>query len=385
MAGLKKFFKKNWVLILLVVLVALRIALPIVGKYAVNWYLGKEILPYTGHIEDFDLSLHRGAYKFQGFVIEKHREKSKQLDPLIHAKEIDVSLAWRALFRGRFLGDLTITEAKITFLDSQTKENAQSGLEGDLDWKHVFTTLVPIDIEDLKIHHSTIAFKNTDFKKPVDVYISQIEMSATNINNIERKNKAIFSDLNLSAKFQDQAPITINGAFDILAKIPAFDLAMTLKNFELPKLNELLLVYGPVSFTSGNVSVYSEIATQQTRVDGYVKAFFKNLDVVAPHESFKSFKHFLYEMVTALGNLLLRDHKKEVAFRVPIEGPITQLSVSTSKAFFSALKNAFKDNKLKEGLEKSISLKNVKPGDKPEAKTEFIQKVKPHLPNLPKK
>jgi hypothetical protein len=374
----KKVFKKNWILILLILVVVVRAALPIVGKYAVNWYLGKRISPYYGHIEDFDLSLHRGAYKFQGFVIEKYREgKTKVLDPLIRANEIDVSLAWRALLRGRLLGNLSIEGAQITFLDSQSKDNAQSGLEGNLDWKGVFVTLVPINIEDLKIRNSTIAFKNTDFKKPIDVYLSQITLDVTNINNSQRKQKTIFSDLKLSAKLQDQAPITVNGAFDILSKIPAFDMAFTLKNFNLPLINDLLFVYGPVTFTSGTVSVYSEMATKQTRVDGYVKVFFKKLDVIAPREQFKSFKHLFYEIVTTLGNLLLRDSKKhEVAFRVPIEGPITQLNVSTKKAFFSALENAFKDNQLKEGLERSVSLNDVQKGKKPEAKKEFLKKVK---------
>ncbi len=49
-----------------------------VGKYAVNWYLKDKILPYTGHIEDFDLSIFRGAYQFEGFVIEKYREDQKK-------------------------------------------------------------------------------------------------------------------------------------------------------------------------------------------------------------------------------------------------------------------------------------------------------------------
>ncbi|MES2767516.1 MAG: DUF748 domain-containing protein [Bdellovibrionota bacterium] len=376
-------FKKNIfkiptsLLYILFALILIRVTLPMIGKYAVNWYLKDKILPYTGRIEDFDLSILRGAYQFEGFVIEKYREdQKKKLDPLIKADLIDVSLAWRALFKGRLLGDLNINKAEITFLDG-TKNNTQSGMEEDLSWKDVFVTLIPIDIEDLKIHNSIIAFKNYDLKEPINVYISQIELRASNINNSERKSKTIFSDLNFSAKLQDQAPIHIKGSFDILSKIPAYDLSLTIKEFNLPIINKLLFAYGPVTFTRGNLSVYSEMATQKTRVDGYVKAFFKNLDVVAPKEVFDSFKHFLYEMVTALGNLLLRSsEKKEIAFRVPIEGPITQLSVSGKEAFFSALKNTFKDEKLKEGLEKSISMEDVKKGKKPEASAEEKKKIK---------
>lgn len=378
---LKKAFRKilifpKWLLYILVVLILIRIALPVAGKYAVNWYLGNRITPYIGHIEDFDLSLIRGSYEFEEFVIEKQREdNSKKLDPLFKADEIEVSLAWRAIFKGKVLGDLKIDEAEIVFLDSQSKDGSQSG--ADKDWKEVFVTLIPIDIEDLKIHDSSIAFKNYDFKKPINVYISDIELHASNINNTERKNKAIFSDLDLKAKILDKAPITVNGAFDILAKIPAYDLSMTVKDFDISEINPLLLVYGPLSFTSGTVNVYSEMATKDTRVDGYVKAFFKRLDVVAPTEKFISIKHFFYEIAAAVGNLLLRSSdKKEVAFRVPIDGPITNLSVSITDAFKSALKNAFTDDKLTEGLEKSISLKNVAKGKKPEASPAEKAKIK---------
>lgn len=372
-----KFFKfPKWILITVALLIIIRALLPIAGKYAVNWYLGEKIRPYTGHIEDFDLSLYRGAYQFEGFVIEKYREDNKKLDPLIKAQNINVSLAWRALFKGRLLGDLAIDTATITFLDSQSKQNTQSGLEGNLNWKDVFVTLVPISIEALEIKNSSISFKNYDLKEPIHVYISDIELTASNINNSERKEKAIFSDLNLSAKLLDKAPLSIQGSFDILSKIPAYDMALTVKDFNLPEINKLLFAYGPVTFTSGTLSVYSEMATQQTRVDGYVKVFFKRLDVVAPAEVFDSFKHFLYEMATALGNLLLRSSKdKEVAFRVPIEGPITQLSVSAKEAFFSAIKNAFTDKKIEEGLEKNISLKNVEKGKKPESSPEEKKKI----------
>lgn len=378
---LQKTFSKilnapKWLLYIVLILIVIRVALPIAGKYAVNWYLKDMILPYTGHIEDFDLSLYRGAYQFEGFVIEKYREENqKKLDPLIKAQYIDVSLAWRALFKGRLLGDLVIDSAEITFLDG-AKGKTQSGLEGELNWKDVFVTLVPIAIEDLKIHNTTVAFKNNDLKEPVNVYISDIELDASNINNSERKNQAIFSKLDLKAKLQGQAPLIVQGSFDILAKIPAYDLALTVKEFDLPQINKLLFAYGPVTFTKGSVSVYSEMATQQTRVDGYVKVFFKQLDVVAPAEVFDSFKHLFYEVLTALGNLLLRSsEKKEVAFRVPIEGPITELSVSAKDAFFSALKNAFKEDKLQEGLEKSISLKDVKKGKKPESSTAEKKKI----------
>ncbi len=365
---------KKWIFIAILLLVIVRALLPLAGEYAVNWYLGNKIAPYKGHISDFDLSLWRGAYEFENFVIEK-KEETKNDTPLLSIKHVDVSLAWRALFKGRILADLIIDQAQINLIDSNQKENIQTGLEGNVNWQDVFITLVPIDIESLKIQKSQIHFRNYDLAKPINVYLAAVDLSATNINNTERVQTPAYSEINLTAKLQDKTSIHLRGRFDILSKIPAFDLSLIMEDFDLTQINDLLKIYGPLTFTRGTLSLYSEMATRETRVDGYIKPFFKGIDVVANQEVFANFKHFFNEVITALGNLILRSNEKTVAFRVAIDGPVNELSISTKDAFLSALKNAFTGDKIQEGLEGSISLKDVKKGQKPEASPEQKEKI----------
>ncbi|MGE5440293.1 MAG: hypothetical protein ACM3UR_10575, partial [Bacteroidota bacterium] len=57
------------VIVIVVLLVAIRIALPHVIKYEVNKKLN-ELPDYTGHIDDVDLHIYRGAYAINGVEIK---------------------------------------------------------------------------------------------------------------------------------------------------------------------------------------------------------------------------------------------------------------------------------------------------------------------------
>lgn len=65
---------KGWVITLLVIallLIAIRIALPPVLLKVANNYLSSEMPGYTGHLDDIDLALIRGAYQAEGFYLDK--------------------------------------------------------------------------------------------------------------------------------------------------------------------------------------------------------------------------------------------------------------------------------------------------------------------------
>ena len=74
-----------WALTTIFILTLLRAIIPLVGKWAINQELEGKLGIYTGHIEDFDLSLYRGAYQLQGVTIKK---RVSDLMPLLTVKNI---------------------------------------------------------------------------------------------------------------------------------------------------------------------------------------------------------------------------------------------------------------------------------------------------------
>ena len=77
-------------LIVIVLLVALRVALPyIILRYANNTLA---TMPgYRGHVKDIDLAIIRGAYKIDSIYLNKYDSVKHQQTPFFGAKEIDLS------------------------------------------------------------------------------------------------------------------------------------------------------------------------------------------------------------------------------------------------------------------------------------------------------
>ena len=65
----QKFLHKSkislWAWSIIILLIVVRLLLPIFGLWSINWALAHKLGKYSGRIEDFSLSLYRGAYEFQ--------------------------------------------------------------------------------------------------------------------------------------------------------------------------------------------------------------------------------------------------------------------------------------------------------------------------------
>ena len=98
--------KLRILLIVLGVLLTIRIILPYVLLELVNDRLA-ELPGYHGHIEDLDLALIRGAYQIEELVIEQVDSVTQDRTPFVAADVIDLSVEWKALFRGSVVGELS--------------------------------------------------------------------------------------------------------------------------------------------------------------------------------------------------------------------------------------------------------------------------------------
>ena len=342
-----------WTLIL--ALVVARLLLPIGAKYAINWYLENKLTSYKGHIDDFDLALYRVAYQIEGLKIWKRTKGPKE--PFVDVRKIDLSLAWRALFKGKFLGDLKIDQAKLDFVDSEKKEKKQVGAEED--WKTVVGKLVPIELESLQLTNSEVHLINRDFKVPVDVVMDRIDVRAKNIKNTDDNKDLLPSTVDASARLQKSGQIEADAKINLLSRIPAFQAKAKLDELDITSLNDFFLGYGPFTFHKGRLSIYAEVSTKENRVKGYVKPFFEHLEVMGDKEHFDSTKQFFNEAGLALANLILRSSKKKtVATKIEFEGASNAPDIDKWDAFWGAMKNGFVEA-MKKQLDNDISIKDV--------------------------
>jgi hypothetical protein len=344
------------ILIVIFLLVAVRVALPIGIKYEINKYLGSHLKEYTGSIENFDLALYRGAYQVQGLKIWKLDSNSV---PLLQVDEIDMSLAWRALWHRKILADIVVNEPRVNLIDSKKKEKTQYGNE-QKDLHKILSKLVLFDIESFSVRNGTFRFINYDLKVPAEVVADRIQLHAHNIKNSLSSEELLPSSLDVTGYLQGEYFFELHGSFNLMSEIPSLDARFELKDFQLNSLNPILLAYLPLSFTRGTLSVYAEVASKDGKILGYVKPFFKKVKVISKDEKFKSVRHFGFEIVTAAGNLLFRNGKTlTTATRVAFHGNIRDPKVNTGEALKLSFENAFGDPSIAEGFDNSVDIRKL--------------------------
>src|SRR3569833_562233 len=103
-------------LALIIALTIFRLFLPGIVKSYVNKKLN-ELEGYTGHVEDIDISLYRGAYVIKELTLKKKTDPAKY--PFLHIDRTDLSVERRALFQGRLVGEVVLDRPVVHILNSE--------------------------------------------------------------------------------------------------------------------------------------------------------------------------------------------------------------------------------------------------------------------------
>src|SRR5690606_25458594 len=188
------FLKRNTIpLIILLVLIIARLLLPYFLMRYVNKTLD-EIPGYTGYVEDIDVALLRGAYVIDGLILKKEDRITET--PILDFEKSDISIEWRALLKGRIVSEIILHNPKFNYVT----EDQGSETEADVDdWTKALTDLVPIDINHLAVHNGRANFAELNADPPIELYLNEIELEATNLSNVVNEDLTLPSNLYATA------------------------------------------------------------------------------------------------------------------------------------------------------------------------------------------
>ncbi|ATC63202.1 hypothetical protein CMV30_04115 [Nibricoccus aquaticus] len=347
------WFRRSWhfVLIVALVLLAVRLVLPRTIKSLINQRLEK-IPEYAGHVEDIDLSIWRGAYQLEDVEIVKTNGETRE--PFFKAGTIDFSLAWRDLFRGRFVGDFVLEDAELIIVNAPTEESSQTEVV-DKRWQDAIEDIFPIEITRLEIKDSRIRFIDTDADPKVDIALDGLEVVAKGLRNRPSdKRGPLPAEIELRAKTIGNGDLRVFGGLDLLAQQPRFKLNLELINVDLPALNDFLLAYGNVDVASGDFQLFLEVAAAEGQYEGYVKPFFDHLDFKNVEDKSKPVTQRLWEkMVSGLSTFLKNKPRDQVATRIPFSGEFGETDVGILATIGNLIRHGF-GRALSERLEGQI-------------------------------
>jgi hypothetical protein len=300
----------------LVVLVAARIALPFVVQRFVNQRLAG-VPGYVGSVGDIDIGLLRGAYRLEDVAIHKHTDAVRE--PFFLAREIDFSLAWRELFRGKVVSDILVRDAELNFVGAREVVDPR---DLDREWQEVIRDLFPIDITHFELARGTVRYLDVTREPPINVFITELHATATGLRNRPGENGEDYpAEIRLEGVSVGGGRVQLSAVAEPLAGHPRFHLTAKIDDMDLTALNDELRAYANVDVSRGTFRLAAEMAAKDGGFQGYVKPFFEDLEFDDLEDREKGVLTRVWENIVAgLAWLVKNKSRDQVGTRIPFQG-----------------------------------------------------------------
>lgn len=335
-------FKKRYIWpILLILLIAIRLALPtIVTKY-VNKNLSN-LDGYTGSISDVDLFLYRGAYQICDLRVEVVHNEIKE--PFVDIPLIDLSVEWKSIFKGAIVGEVEIYDPMINFAFGPTEAQSQTG--ETVDWVQIVQDLMPININRFEVVNGDINLMNVSTSPDISARFQDLDLEILNIRNVETKAVELPSDITLTGRSSFGGEIVFNAKADLIKEFPDFNYDARIEGVDLTKFNAISKEMAGVTIEKGVLDVYSEMVGKNKKLEGYVKPLLHDVSIFSWKEKDRTFGEAIKELFVEAGQELVENRKgwdELTATRVPISGNIDAPSTEVWSTIVNLLVNAYID------------------------------------------
>lgn len=354
---------------ILVLLIIFRLLLPYIVLKYVNKKLGT-LQEYYGHVEDIDIALIRGAYVIKDIKLVKlgNEQGKKDTIPFFKSTAIDLSVEWRAIFKGSIVGEIYVENPVLNFVKGKHKnEDAKADTA---DFTRIIKDLMPLTVNHFEISNGEIHYIDQFSNPKLDLAVKDLFIEATNLSNVNDSNKILPAHATARASIYE-GTFNLKADFDALQKKPTFDMSAEIKSVNLVLLNDFLKAYGNFDLKKGNFGLYTEFAGKEGEFGGYVKPILKDLDIVQWNKEEGNFKQILWEtIVGSAAELLQNQDKEQLATKLEIKGKFDDPNINLWRAISFVLRNAFV-KALRPSIDNTINIKRL---DDTKDKT-FLEKV----------
>jgi hypothetical protein len=338
----RKTGRLGFVLVLLVILVGFRLYLPTAAKNHVNKVLN-DLPGYQGSIEDVDIALVRGAYVAKNLILSR---RDAQTDvPFLSIPRADISIQWRALFNGKIVSEIYLTDPQLIYVFEDQLQDDQKEPETE-DWTAALDNLVPIDINHLNIQNGRLGLVKVKAEPTLDIYMDQVQLSAENLQLVKSDEQNLPSPVQATAVTIGQGQTKLDGRVNLIKKIPDMDVSLSIEKIDVTALNSLTRHYANVDFTSGQLDIYSEAAVADGYLKGYLKPLLTDAKLIDQGDGF--FKQ-LWEGIVGFFKFIFKNQSTDkVATKIPFEGDLNNVDAGVWETFVNIVRNAwvkaFQDN-----------------------------------------
>ncbi|MBI4003127.1 MAG: DUF748 domain-containing protein [Nitrospira defluvii] len=165
-----------------------------------------------------------------------------------------------------------------------------------------------------------MGFVNKDTAPGYRVFLAQLEMTIEDFSN--RFDRGI-GKVDLTGRFMGNGKLTTRAVIRPQDPLPDFDLKVKIVKTKLTSMNNVLRAHADADVKDGTFAFFSELTVQKGKVTGYVRPFFKDVDVYDPEQD--QDKGFL----------------QQVATEATVMGSLSDPRGSTWEVLVNLAKNAF--------------------------------------------
>ena len=188
--------------------------------------------------------------------------------PIASIPRLSASVHWRALLHGRLVGDFVIDRPTLHVNLTQAREEIASPTPvKERGWQDALEAIYPLKVNHFQVKDGDVTYVDRGPFKPLR--LRHLNIDATNIRNVQSKERVYPSDVELEAAVFESGRVSAKGRADFLAEPnPTFRGAMTLENIELDYFKPITNRYN-LEVDKGTLSAEAavESAKEFTEVD----------------------------------------------------------------------------------------------------------------------
>jgi hypothetical protein len=200
---------------------------------------------------------------------------------------------------------------------------------------------VRVDLDRAEVTGGTFGFTNERGRYPYRLFLADTDITLAGFSNERSQRDGV---ANVHGLFMDSGLAAVDARFQGGgAGEPDFELGVRVENVQLDTMNDLLRDTGGFDVVGGVFSVYSDLTVRDGRIDGYVKPFFKDMEVYDwTQDGGKGIGQQLYEaLIGGAATVLQNRFRGQVATRAELSGPVEHPQANTWQAVGGLLRNAF--------------------------------------------
>ena len=333
-------WKKKYIipLIILVVLIGIRLALP----YAVTKFVNKtlsQLEGFTGSISDVDLFILAGSYTICDLKLEKRVGSISE--PFVEIPRSDLSIQWKALFDGAIVGEVELTRPKLNFIFGATAETSQTGAEED--WIKLVKDLMPIQINRFAGIDGVFNFKYTAGEPQYGADFRDFDFDIGNIRNVKDSSDPLPSSVVATGKSPTYSgDMNLEARAFFLKEIPDINYNFRFENVQLTSLNPLAQYFAGMDFEEGTLDMYSELSLVDSQIKGYFKPLLQDAKIFKWKEEDRKLGQGIKEFFAEGVQELFENQKlQQTGTKIPLEGSIEGAETKVWTTIATAFKNAY--------------------------------------------